>query len=220
MSSSTDPVPSASTGWWQCRALRADGSPAWFAGVHSGTYEDGARVDLPESEATAAIGDDDVWCVAHFGSDGEVTTLTVTPSAAPKAPPLWFAELPERDAKPPAVSLVAFAEHGVDAGRLLDRTALREVDVVSKDQLGAVRWYPRTGEVDQIYVTPQWRRRSIATAILCAAATLSVIRDWTRLWADGQRTAMGDRLRDAGPWAHRAADLTHLSPPMTPFDER
>jgi GNAT superfamily N-acetyltransferase len=188
--------------------------------VHSRAYEDGGRVDLPEAEATATIGDDDVWCVAHFGGDGGVTTLSVTTSAAPKAPPLWFAELPEHDATPPAVSLVAFAEHGLDPGRLLDRTALRDVDVVTKDQLGAVRWYPRTGEVDQVYVAPAWRRRSIATAMLTAAATLSVVRDWPRLWADGQRTAMGDRLRDAGPWAHRAADLTHLSPPMTPFDER
>ena len=42
-----------------------------------------------------------------------------------------------------------------------------------------------------------------------------------RLWADGQRTADGDRLRNANPdWAPRAADLTHLAPPMTPFDQR
>jgi hypothetical protein len=31
---------------------------------------------------------------------------------------------------------------------------------------------------------------------------------------------MGDRLRNASPLASWAADLTHLAPPMTPFEER
>jgi GNAT superfamily N-acetyltransferase len=190
-----------------------------LAVVPSSTHhEDGVRVELSEPAATDAVGDDAV-CVAHYG-DGLVTALSVTSRAAPKAPPLWFAELTEPTAAPPAVSLVAFSGHRVTPGTLLDRAALGEVAVASRDQLAAVRWYPATGEVDQIYVSPAWRRRSIAGAIIMAAGTLSVARGWPRLWGDGQRTAMGERWRNAGPWAHRAATLSHLAPPMTPFDER
>lgn len=206
-------------GWWHCVAMRPDGRPAWFAAVRSPAHEDAERIELPEPEATDAVGED-AFCVAGLGADGNVTTLAVTSLAAPKAPPLWFAELTEPAATPPAASLVAFSGHGVEAGTLLDREALREVDITSADQLAAVRWYPATGEVDQIYVSPPWRRRSIASALITAGGTLSVVRGWPRLWGDGQRTAMGDRWTKASPWAHRGAELTHLAPPMTPFDER
>jgi len=49
-------------------------------------------------------------------------------------------------------------------------------------------------------------------------------RAWdVRAWftdPDGQRTADGERVRNASTWAHRAVDQTHLAPPMTPFEDR
>jgi GNAT superfamily N-acetyltransferase len=81
-----------------------------------------------------------------------------------------------------------------------------------------VRWYPATGEVDQIYVQPAWRRRSIATGLIVAAGALSAARDWPRPWGDGQRTQLGEELRNAADWKHRAAELTHIAPPMTPVE--
>jgi len=219
MSHSTDPSPTTPPGFWHCRALDGDGRPLWFAVVRSDAHADAERVDLPEPEATSAVGDD-AFCVARFDVRGEVTELSVMSPAAPKAPPLWFVERPEPTAKPPAISLIAFSGHGVDPGRLLDLTALSDVAVRSEDQLGATRWYPATGEVDQVYVQPAWRRQSIATALMVAAGTLTVIRGGPRIWGDGQRTAMGDRWRNASPWASWGADLTHLAPPMTPMDQR
>jgi GNAT superfamily N-acetyltransferase len=209
----------ARPGWWQCRALSADGRPAWFAVVWSTDQADGVRLELPTVDASAVVGEDAV-CVAHYDDHGAVTSLAVTRRGAPKAPPLWFAELTEPDAAPPAVSLVAFSGHGIDAGTLLDRGHLHDVEVTSPDQVGAIRWYPATGEVDQVYVSPQLRRRNIGGALVAASSALSLARDRPRLWGDGQRTAMGDRWRNASPWAHRTAELTHLAPPMTPFDER
>jgi hypothetical protein len=122
-------------------------------------------------------------------------------------------------AQPQAVNLVAFTAAGQPPGALLDEAAVATVAVTSADQLGAIRWYPNTGEIDQIYVAPYWRRHHIATALLSAAGTLSVARGWPRIWADGQRTALGEKLRNARPWASRAADLTHLVPPMTPGED-
>lgn len=208
-----------SAGLWQCRAVRADGSPVWFAVAWSDFLPDNERAELPEAEAVEAVADR-AMVVAHYADDGSVGSLAVTPLLAPKAPPLWFAEITEPDGTPPASNLVAFSGHGVDPGSLLDAARLRDVTVTSSDQLAAVRWYPATGEADQIYVAPDWRRRSIGTAIPLAGSTLNLARGLPRFWGDGQRTAMGDRLAKASPYSHRFAELTHLSPPMTPFDQR
>ena len=220
MAPSSDPEQPRPAELWRCRALRPDGTPAWVAAVWSGEHDDGEWVDLPEPEATKAVGDD-VYVIAGLDAEGEVTSLVATPLAAPKAPPLWFADLPEPTNAPPAHSLVAFTGHGVEAGSLVSRSALSDVQITSADQVGAVRWYPATGELDQAYVQPAWRRQSIATALVTVAGLLNVTRGQPRLWSDGQRTAMGDRLRGATPFfAAWSDDLTHLAPPMTPFDER
>lgn len=206
------------TGWWKCRAIGPDGSVVWVAQVQSSQYTDDVVLELPAPAALDTVGDAAV-CFAAI-QDGIVTKVAVTPRGAPKAPELWFMEVPESDAKPPAVCLIAFSGHGVAAGSLIDGYAPDPPPVRSEDQLGAVRWYPATGEVDQIYVSPTWRRHSIASALIAASATLAVARGWPRLWGDGQRTALGDKWRAASPWAHRAAELTHLAAPMTPPDQR
>jgi GNAT superfamily N-acetyltransferase len=207
------PTAPARPTWWQCVAVE-QGKPVWFAVVESARQADGARLTLGPSAAETAVGADAV-CRATVDDTARVCELDVTQRGAPNAPPLWFGEHRESTAQPPAVSLMAFTEHGVAAGRLLESVDLPQY-VRSEDQVGAVRWYPATGEVDQIYVQPQYRRRSIASALIAAAATLALARDWPRLWSDGQRTELGEQFRNGSPWRHRTADLSHLAPPMTP----
>ncbi len=220
MSASADSGPQVPLGgFWHCRSLRADGSVAAFAVVRSERHADGERIDLPEHDAAAQIGHD-ALCVIKIDPSGRIERLAPTPLAAPKAPPLWFAEFTQPDDRPPAVGLMAFTGHDVAAGTLVDRAELRGLSVTGADQLGALRWWPESGEVDQIYVSPKWRRRSIGTALLVAGGSLSVARGGHRLWGDGQRTSDGERMRKASQWSHRAEPLTNLAPPMTPFDER
>jgi GNAT superfamily N-acetyltransferase len=195
--------------------LSPDGVPAWFALVDSPRHPDGARVELPAATAHREVGDDAV-CTADYGDELRVTALRVGGRVAPDAPPLWFVEVREPSGAPPAVSLVAFTGDDVPAGSLRDD--LGGTSATSADQVGAVRWYPATGEVDQIYVQPQWRRRRIGNVLLVCAATLSYARGWPRFWGDGQRTTLGEQFRNASPWRGLAADLTHVSPPMTPDD--
>jgi hypothetical protein len=183
--------------------------------VQSDRHPDGTVLDLDEDAAAAQIGDD-VACTLGVGSEGEVRSVVVSPRVARRSPPLWLVEVRESAAHPPGVHLIAFTGGGPVPGSLLDESALTNFKVTSSDQLGALRWYPASGEVDQIYTQPQWRRRDIAGSLLIAAGALSVFRGWPRLWGDGQRTALGEELRNASPWRHRAADLTHLAPPMTP----
>ena len=205
----------ARTGWWQCLAVDADRAPAWFAVVWSDRHPDGHRVELVAAAAEREVGVDAMG-VATYGADREVTGLRLGPRGAPAGPAVWFAEYRETNSTPPAVSLMAFAGHGVRAGTLVDPAGLAELPVVTDDQLAAVRWYPGTGEVDQIYVRPDRRRQRLGNAMIGAAATLSYARGWPRLWSDGQRTDLGERFRNASSWQHRTTDLTHLAPPMTP----
>lgn len=207
--------------FWYARAYDSGRRPAWTALVQSDRHPDGTVLDLPEPEADHEVTQDDrVAAWARCGADGTVERLEVTDEVAPKAPPLWWAELQEPDASPPASTLLAFTGHGVEPGTLLDRHALRDVDVVSADQLGAYRWIPHSGFVDQLYVSPAWRRRTVATALVAAAGVLATARGWPRMWSDGQRTSDGERFREGGLWAHRTEELTHLMPPMTPPGER
>lgn len=210
---STEPTALPGPGWWQCLAVDPRGAAQWYAVVSSARRPDGSRVELPVDEAADLVGSDAI-CIAHYDDERRVRALTVTGRAAPKAPPLWFVEVRESARTPPAVSLVAFTGHDVAAGSLRDDTT--GTPATSADQVGAVRWYPASGEIDQIYVQPQWRRRTVGKALIAAAAALSYARDWPRLWSDGQRTELGEKFRNAGEWRHRAKDLTHLSPPMTP----
>lgn len=205
----------ADLNFWNCRALGPGGVPAWVALAQSAQHADGVVVELPQDLAREEVRES-ALCFARLSSGGEVKGLEVTERAAPKAPPLWFAELKEPSASPPATNLLAFTGHGIEPGTLLDRIRLREVEVTSTDQLAAFRWYPSSGFVDQVYVAPQWRRRTIGSAILYTAGALRFARGWPRLWSDGQRTADGEGMRAAGGWAHLTQELTHLRPPMTP----
>jgi len=203
------------TGWWWARVPAQDSLPARLVFVYSDAHPDGTEVAMTAAQADAELSRGHVATVLLDGPDVPIG-VEIAPSLAPDAPPLWFAEIRESTGRPPAANLVAFTGHGIAQGRLLDEAALREVDVSSDDQVAAVRWYPATGEVDQVYVQPQWRRRGIAQVLLHAAATIAVARGWKRFWGDGQRTAMGEQMRNASYWRHRGADLTVLAPPMTP----
>jgi GNAT superfamily N-acetyltransferase len=203
--------------WWQCVIPGRGAEPDRFVTVQSARYPDGSRIELAPDMARVQIGADAV-CEISFADGHRVVGLRVMPWFAPKAPALWFAERRESTATPPAVNLMAFSGAGQPAGTLVDEAGLRGIPVGTADQLGALRWYPATGEIDQIYVQPSWRRRNIASALLAAGGTLSVARDWPRFWSDGQRTEMGEQLRNGRSWKDRAAEVTHVAPPMTPGD--
>lgn len=214
-----DPATGKPSSVWHLRALEDDGSPAWVAVVASDRHPDRADVDRPVDVAWAETEGGLVGGVARLDADGAVARIEVLPHRT-ELPPLWFVEVPETDQELATTSLVAFTGGTVEPGTLLDVTQAQKSRVRTADQVGAFRWYPHSGLGEQLYVAPAWRLRRIGTALLSAAGVLTLARGLTPLWGSGQRTAEGDRMRQAGVWAHRSEELTHLLPPMTPMDER
>lgn len=211
---------SRSAGLRQVVALDEDGRPCWHAVLVDERGEDREPERLAAAAAADAVAAGVLLTRAHLDADGKVVSIQVTQTVAPKAPEMWFAEVVEAG-PPTALNLVAFTGLDVPNGAVLDATAQHDVAGLSADQqIGAIRWYPETGELDQVYVSPDWRRRSIATALMGACATHNLATGGPMGWGDGQRTALGEKWRNSHRWGHRAADLTHLAPPMTPFDQR
>lgn len=215
LSANVDGTRQPATGWWWARVPSHVDAPARMVFVHSGDHPDGTELPAGAqwSDPPGAIGS------VTLGELDAPVAVEVR-DARPDTPPLWYVELRELTGRPPAVSLLAFSGHGIEAGRVLDGTAAGNVGVTSDDQLAAIRWYPATGEIDQIYVAPTARRRGIATHLVLATAMWSVANGWGRLWSDGQRTVLGEQLLHShDEWRARAAELTHIAPPMTPGEQ-
>jgi GNAT superfamily N-acetyltransferase len=164
---------------------------------------------------------DGCYLRCHLDGAGRVSRLVWLglPDRESTALPLWFVEVREAAVQPPAVNLLAFQGHGQADGTLLDEAAASNLDLTSADQLGAVRWWPGTGAVDQIYVAPKWRRHRIGTVLVYTAGALSIVRGWPRAWTDGQRTKLGEAFVQASLFRGRAEPLTHLLGPMTPPEQ-
>jgi GNAT superfamily N-acetyltransferase len=203
--------------WWCAIVAGTPDTPSRLYRVQSTRHPDEARLAMTAAQVLAEDGDD-ITCVATYDDEGRVVTVEASPVHVPQAPPLWFVEFRESNAQPPAVSIVAFTGHGQQTGRIFDQTDLGNLPIVNSDQVGALRWYPATGEIDQIYVPPAHRRQQIGSALLTSAGTLSVARGWARLWSDGQRTVLGEHFRNSRAWRARAVELTHVAPPMSPGD--
>jgi GNAT superfamily N-acetyltransferase len=86
--------------------------------------------------------------------------------------------------------------------------------------VGALRWWPGSGLVHQIYVRPDHRRRGVAHKLVRAAFGLQAARGLPALHGDGRRTELGERWREALPetvavrmaaWSQRLPTMDRLS---------
>lgn len=209
--------------WWWCRVLDADGTPQRLVVVSSTKHPHLAVVEVTTAQAEAEI--DGCGIVEAHYRDGAVDQLIVPGWLVPKAPPLWFLELVGLPSASPSSTtpddpsshLMAFpATDGLPAHRLLAPSELGDTQLRSEDQVAAIEWNPRTGEVLQIYVDPARRRQGLATAIGLAAAVLARARNRPDVWSDGQRTELGEKWRQGGFWKDYIGEQTHVLPPMTP----
>jgi GNAT superfamily N-acetyltransferase len=185
-----------------------------FLALRNESYPDGSVQAIDPDDAALATG-----CVLRLSAHADGRAARVA-YLGPADQEVWFVEVREESADPPAVNLVAFEGFGQRAGALLDLAGVTNLSVQSSDQLGSLRWWAGSGEVDQIYVSPRWRRHRIGTRLALTASCLAVYRGWPRLWSDGQRTELGESFVNGVPFRHRAHPLTHLLAPMTPPQQR
>jgi GNAT superfamily N-acetyltransferase len=193
----------------------ADGTPdPWWArlteaghrslvAVLSADFPPGTVVDLPGERRPRG------WQVAVVGDDRRPAAVEV---ALPGAPLLWYVELPE----PAAITLVAFSDERYADGRLLSAEDARREGIGADGQVAALRWWPGSGLVHQVFVGPAHRRRGVGHKLVRAAFGLQAARDLPPLHGDGRRTDLGEQWRQALPEAvaARMADLSQRLPAM------
>jgi GNAT superfamily N-acetyltransferase len=203
--------------WWA--RFPDDGEPGrppqqtWVA-VISGEFPAQTVVDLPSGRRPAH------WQLAVRAdvSGGGVHRVEV---AAPEAPLLWYVELPEPVASPPATTLLAFSDPRHPEGTVLTAEQARECGVTGAEQVAALRWWTQSGLVHQIYVAPAHRRRGVGGKLAQAAFGVQKARGLAPLHGDGRRTDDGEQWRQRLPGhvAQRMARLTQRLPSMTPGED-
>jgi GNAT superfamily N-acetyltransferase len=195
--------------WWGRRPLAGSAPLIEMLAFGTDDQPDGSRVEL--------VGDPPGEPIIRVVVDG-VRVLTVHVPFAASSPPLWFVEHPETSAKPPAFTLVAFDTADRPDGTLVDAATFAGLGLTSDQQVAAVRWWPKTGQLHQVYVQPAHRKRGIGRKLLLAAGGYTVGRGWAPMWVSGERTDEGEAaLGHANPvFRSRVTPRTQVMPPMTP----
>jgi GNAT superfamily N-acetyltransferase len=179
--------------------------------VMSADFPPHTLVDLPADRRPAG------WRVAvRADVDGpQVHRVEIATSGVPL---LWYVELPEPTARPVATTLVAFSDVRFAEGTLVDPDRARRAGADGTRQVAAVRWWPGTGLVHQLYVGAAHRRRGVGGKLVRAAFGIQAARGLPPLHGDGRRTELGEEWRNGLPpsLASRMAPLTELMPAMTP----
>ena len=200
------------------------GTPAWYvreAALPGGRFQ--VRCIIDDAQSDGVVLEDPIddkgmflqWR-AELDDKGR-PRLSISPLAVPGTPELWFVDVPELEANPPARSLVGFATDHLPAGTVVSNATFFSMPVKSDQQAGAVRWWFEDGVVDQVYVAPEWRRRGVASRILYSADAYHQFNGWPQsVHSDGRRTALGEALVAGLRFPDRIAQLTDEMLPMDP----
>jgi hypothetical protein len=153
---------------------------------------------------------------SFYRPDGTMTRAVVDPAITPRAPGLWYLEWPESELDPPATNLIAFATPEFADGTIVDGERWEALGADVREQVAALRWWTRTGQVHQVYVAPQWRRCGIGNKIVLVGAASTIGRRWPSLWSGGETTDLGEAWVRPAVWGTRVAPRSRRIPPMTP----
>jgi GNAT superfamily N-acetyltransferase len=200
--------------WWaRLPVAEEPGQPAHrtTVAVLSAAFPAHAVVDLPDARRPSG------WQMA-VRADVDGARVHDVHVAMPAAPLCWYVELPEPDARPPATTLVAFSDTRFPEGTVLDVGRAEHAGVTGRHQVAAVRWWPSTGLVHQLYVVSGYRRRGLAAKLVQAAFGVQRARGLPDIHGDGRRTELGETWRQHLPEAvsARMAAWSEVMPPMTP----
>jgi GNAT superfamily N-acetyltransferase len=202
---------------WYARFPAGPDGAFVMAAVVGDDHPDRTAVDVPADADLDTRGL--VLYRGRYDRAGRLQRVAVNPAVVPRAPALWYLEVPEPDDDPPAMHLVVFATADRPAGTVVDIGAAAHLDPTEGDRVGSLRWWTPTGQAHQVYVAPRARRRGIATALTLAGAALCLGRRWPSLWGTGELTDLGAAWTGRAVWASRVQPRTRHLPPMTPDAE-
>lgn len=206
-----DEVPPPGTNAWYVRGAKTPNG-FWRVRCHLDDRHPDGRI-IPDPGPLSGVF---VLWEADVDQSGR-PVLSVSPKAAPGAPPVWFVALHEPSATPAAVALVAFATGHRDPGTVVPDAEFFHLPVRNDEQVGAIRWWPDEAVVDQVFVRRDMRRTHLATVLIYAASAFHQFNGWPgRLHSDGRRTTLGESLVAGLRHPQRIASLTSLMPSMDP----
>ncbi|WP_156036276.1 GNAT family N-acetyltransferase [Blastococcus sp. URHD0036] len=217
------PPPAPSGVWW---ARIADSGPESrehaLVAVGSGRFAAGTPVDMTALQAGGRRPAGWLVEVGYRTVDGAVVRLVPSEDLSDRCPTLWFAELHHATSPIAASSLLAFTGGPFRAGAVVTPREVAAAGLRMADRIGEVRWYNRSGIVDDVRVAPALRRRGMGTLLVTAAEALAVLRGWAPLRSDGRLTDAGAAWLEAAPpaWRPRLADRSEVLPdPDAAVDE-
>jgi GNAT superfamily N-acetyltransferase len=204
---------------WYARRPEPGGDGFTLTAIEGDRHPDRSVVDVDtDNLADAAAGEGRPLYRARY-RDGWMVQVTVEASLVPAAPSLWYVEVGEPEAGPPAMILVAFATDHLPDGTVVASSALDELGLERDNQMAALRWWVLTGQVHQIYVAPSARRRGVGTKLALVGAAYCRGPGWPSLWGTGEVTDLGEAWVSRAVWSGRVEARSRHLPPMTPKEE-
>ncbi|MGY1830997.1 hypothetical protein ACI8AA_11315 [Geodermatophilus sp. SYSU D01180] len=210
-----EPAPETTALWW-ARLLRRGPGPVEYSlvAVNSDRFPDGTPVDMTAVDARGRRPAGWQVDVRHRASDGRVVRIDVAEELSGTCPPMWFAEVTHATSAVPAASLLAFRGNAFRPGAVVRPHEVTAAGVRMTDRIAEVRWWIRSGLVDDVTVEPVYRGRGVARTLLTAAEGLRFLRGWAPLRSDGRLTDAGAAWLESAPpaWRPRLADRSEVLP--------
>lgn len=117
-------------------------------------------------------------------------------------PPLWYVLHENPNGLPPNLSLLAFATPEFPQGTIITPQEAQQHGIQPTQQIAAIQWGYKNPKLHQIAVSPQWRRRRIALALIGTADVVNMSGNYsgdTVIYGGDVTTSGGETLRQA--WA-------------------
>jgi GNAT superfamily N-acetyltransferase len=178
--------------------------------VNSDRFPDGTPVDLAAVDARGRRPAGWLVDVRYRACDGTVLRAEVSGAVAVPVAPLWFAEIAHATSGVPSSSLLAFAGAAYPAGTLVGPHEVARRGLRMGDRVAELRWWTRSGVVENVQVEPVFRRQGIGRVLVTVAEGLAAVRGWAPLTGDGRLTDAGARWLAGAPvyWRPRLAERT------------
>ena len=179
------------------------------------TDRDGEKHDAFDATVDPLNGDFEMWTETTIDRNGMVRIQRLM-GQAPDSPRMWFVHVDDSRATGlDTKALVAFDTDHFPDGTIIDEMEFVLLPVTNEQQIAASQWRISTGTVEQVYVTPDARRRDIGRRMGHAAGQIHQVNNWPGVvQASGRRTVLGQQFTVGQVLPSRLTEHTELSPPM------